>query len=132
MEFGKCEIVYAMADLVPGDTTRCAECFVLIVQQIAAVLKRATSLHGHVAGYLPHPRLVRVNGDAGHSNRAALEMAPLAMPIPIRVDAVMHPVREPFDLTPSIASANRHRALLLTVARADKRAQDIHALNKAR
>jgi hypothetical protein len=36
-----------------------------IMQEIAAVPQRATSLHGHIPGDLPHPRYVRVNRDPG-------------------------------------------------------------------
>ena len=44
------------------------------MQEIATVAKGATSLHGHVPGHLLHPLLVRVNGDPGDVDLAALEM----------------------------------------------------------
>jgi hypothetical protein len=45
-----------------------------IVQEIATVAQGAASLHGGVPSNLPHPRLVRVNGDAGDVDRAAPQM----------------------------------------------------------
>src|ERR1035437_8650378 len=47
---------------------------VAIMQEIATVLKRTASLHGHVPGHLLHPRLVRVDGDPGDVHLAALEV----------------------------------------------------------
>jgi hypothetical protein len=44
------------------------------VQEIATVSEGAASLHGHVAGDLLYPRLVRVNGDPGDVHPAALKM----------------------------------------------------------
>jgi hypothetical protein len=42
------------------------------MQEIAAVPQRATSLHGHIPGDLPHPRYVRVNRDPGDIHPTAL------------------------------------------------------------
>ena len=44
------------------------------MQEIATVSKGAASLHGHVPSHLPHPLLVRVNGDPGDVHLAALKM----------------------------------------------------------
>jgi hypothetical protein len=44
------------------------------MQEIAATPQSAASLHGHVAGHLLHPRLVRVNGNASNIHPAALKM----------------------------------------------------------
>jgi len=44
---------------------------VAIVQQIAAVSQRTAALHGHVAGDLLHPPLIRVNRDPGDVHPAA-------------------------------------------------------------
>jgi hypothetical protein len=47
---------------------------IAIMQKIATVLKGAASLHGRVPGHLQHPLLVRVIGDPGNVNPAALEV----------------------------------------------------------
>ena len=44
------------------------------MQEIAAIPKRAASLHGHIPRDLLHPRLVRLNGDPGDVHPATLEM----------------------------------------------------------
>ena len=44
------------------------------MQKIATVSKGTASLHGRIPGHLLHPLLVRMIGDAGNSNSAALEM----------------------------------------------------------
>ena len=47
---------------------------IAIMQEIAAIPKRAASFHGHVPGDLLHPWLVGVNRDSGDVHPAALEM----------------------------------------------------------
>ena len=47
---------------------------IAIMQKIATVSKGAPSLHSRVPAHLLHPLLVRVIGDAGDANPAALEM----------------------------------------------------------
>ena len=44
------------------------------MQKIATVSKGAAALHGRVPGDLLHPLLVRMIGDPGNVNPAALEM----------------------------------------------------------
>ena len=44
------------------------------MQEIATVAQGGASLHGGIPGNLPHPRLVRVNGDAGDVDPAAPQM----------------------------------------------------------
>src|SRR5215472_9501903 len=44
------------------------------MKNIATVSKGAPSLHGRVPGHLLHPLLVRMIGDPGDVNPAALEM----------------------------------------------------------
>ena len=47
---------------------------IAIMQKIATVSKGAAALHGRVPGDLLHPLLVRMIGDPGNVNPAALEM----------------------------------------------------------
>jgi len=44
------------------------------MQEIATATQDAPSIHGHVAGDLLHPWLVRMGSDAGDIHTAALEM----------------------------------------------------------
>ena len=47
---------------------------IAVMQKIATVSKGAAALHGRVPGDLLHPLLVRMIGDPGNVNPAALEM----------------------------------------------------------
>ena len=47
---------------------------IAIMQKVATLSKGAASPHGHVPSHLLHPLLVRVIGDPGNVNSAALEM----------------------------------------------------------
>jgi hypothetical protein len=44
------------------------------MEKIAAVAKGTASIHRRVSSYLLHPLLVRVDGEAGNVNPAALQM----------------------------------------------------------
>jgi hypothetical protein len=47
---------------------------IAIMQKIATMSKGAQSRHGRVPGHLLHPLLVRMIGDPGNVNPAALQM----------------------------------------------------------
>jgi hypothetical protein len=44
------------------------------MEKIVTVSKGAASIHRHVSSYLLHPLLVRVDGETGNINPAALQM----------------------------------------------------------
>src|ERR1019366_6165019 len=72
------------------------------MQEIATVSKGAASLHGHVPGHLLHPLLVRVNGDPGDVDLAALEMNE-------KQNIVGHQSAQREDLRGKKTSSRQHR-----------------------